>query len=171
MYEGEVFTYRNDRAPRAVATNRQQRPAAPDYRQSEGRTERRTDARTGAPDPDERIDKLERRSARLEEHLGQLSGLVQRLSEAVEALEGLEPARAKAAAEPARPFNEAARTFKEPVRTSHEPALEAPKVTVQMQSHKAGQPAPPPPSDVKVSLFAGASAEAILGQVRVTQQS
>jgi hypothetical protein len=40
-----------------------------------------------------------------------------------------------------------------------------------MQTLPPERPAAPPSGDVKVSLFAGGSTEAILGHVRVTQQS
>jgi hypothetical protein len=50
-----------------------------------------------------------------------------------------------------------------------QPLPEEPKVTVQLQKVGFEQPVAPP-SDVKVTLFGSGSTEAILGQVKVTQQ-
>lgn len=149
MYEGEVFTFRNDRTPRTVATNRQQRPAAPDH----GRTGRRDAGRSGGPVPDDRAARLENRVDQLEETLAHLSGLVQHLTQALQALEDVEPARTKAS----------------PARVRHDLPQEAPRVTVQMQAVQP-EDAAPMPGDVKVSLYAGSSTEAILGHVKVTHQ-
>jgi hypothetical protein len=137
MYDGEVFTFRSDPAPRTVAAGRAQRRSQ--------RPEPLAEPRTEAPDPGERtVLRLERRIARLEESVAQLSDLVQHLQEA-------------AAVRP------------EPAWQPREPLREEPKVTVQLQNVGSEQPVPPR-DDVKVTLFGSGSTEAILGQVKVTQQ-
>lgn len=144
MYEGEVFTYRNDRPNRSPAPRTQQRPLTPDL----GRAEALAAA--------ERMARLEATVLRLEESLSHLTGVVSQLSEA---LEEAEAGRTKS-------------VHAEPVHVHREPeAVEAvvPKVSVQMI--KQDEKPAPPPADVKVSLFAGNSTEAILGQVRVTHTS
>ncbi|MDF2630907.1 MAG: hypothetical protein K0R39_4738 [Symbiobacteriaceae bacterium] len=132
MYEGEVFTYRNASGTQTVATNRQQRPAAP----GQGRGEVPAAASN-------RMARLEGRITKLEEMLADLSGLVQQLT---------------AAPQPEIDW------------APPDPAPEPPKVTVQVQSSVPDVPAAPPPSDVKVTLFAGSSTEAILGHVNLTHQ-
>lgn len=154
MYEGEVYTYRGDRAPRTVTANRQQRAAA----RTEPRADPRPEPRSPAPDPgDATVLRLERRLARLEESLAELSGVVDHLREAVEALEDQASARAKGGPGPDR--------------GAQQTPLQASRVTVQMQNVVPEEPASPPPSDVKVSLYGSSSTEAILGHVRITQQS
>lgn len=92
----------------------------------------------------ERMARLESTVLRLEENLTHLTGVVAQLSSA---LDEMETARIQA--------------------TPAAPAPVAPKVSVQLLP---AEPSEPPPADVKVSFFAGNSTEAILGQVRVTQQ-
>ena len=101
--------------------------------------------RTEALAAAERMARLESTVLRLEENLTHLTGVVEQLSAALEEVE-------------------TARTKAKPTA----PASAAPKVSVPFMK---AEPSEPPPADVKVSLFAGNSTEAILGQVRVTQQS
>ncbi|HYF94151.1 MAG TPA: hypothetical protein VD969_18190 [Symbiobacteriaceae bacterium] len=85
MYEGEVFTFRSDRAPRTAAAVRPQRPPAPDF----GRAEALAAA--------ERISRLEATVLRLEESLTHLTGAVQHLAERLQEAEALPPPPAAAA--------------------------------------------------------------------------
>ena len=82
MYEGEVFTFRSDRAPRTAAAPRPQRPLAPDL----GRAEAMAAA--------ERMARLEATVLRLEESLAHLTGAVQHLTERLEEAE-VQPAPPK----------------------------------------------------------------------------
>ncbi|HWI66136.1 MAG TPA: hypothetical protein VNT75_30260 [Symbiobacteriaceae bacterium] len=147
MYEGEVFTYRNDRPTRGVTRPQQPRPASPDL----GRAEALAAA--------ERMARLEATVLRLEESLSHLTGVVSHLAGALEEAE-VEAARTKSVAVAVAPS------------PSEPDVAEAvvPKVSVQMIKQDE-RPAPQPPQDVKVSLFAGNSTEAILGQVKVTHTS
>lgn len=105
--------------------------------------------RAEAPAGSERMARLETTVQRLEERLTHLTGVVEQLSAALDVAES-------------------ARTMAKQ-KTPVPRAPSAPKVSVQFIKEES--PAAPPPSDVKVSLFAGNSTEAILGQVRVIPQS
>jgi uncharacterized coiled-coil protein SlyX len=139
MYEGEVFTYRSDRAPRPSARPVRPAPAPSDYG---GRAEGHAEA--------ERTARLEAGLLRLEDTITQLAG---RLEQLTGRLEELQAARVKAVAPPPEP---------PPAPVEATPI----KTTVTML---APEPPPPEPApEVKVSLYAGGATEAILGQVRVT---
>jgi hypothetical protein len=113
-------------------------PAPSDY----GRAEAHADT--------ERTARLEAGLLRLEETITQLAG---RLEQLTERMGELQAARLKAVA--AAPEAPSAPVEPAPIKT-----------TVTMLAPEP--PAPEPPPEVKVSLYAGGATEAILGQVRVT---